>query len=156
MSVSTFSRPSSPLRPPCTSTCVTSPVTTTLDPKPMRVRNIFICSGDVFCASSRMMKLSIQRAASHERERRDLDGAPLEQALRAFGFDHVVERVVQRAKVRVDLGHDVARQEAEPLAGFDRGPGEDDAVDVFRLQRLHAPWRRRASSCRCPPDRSRT
>ena len=35
---------------------VTSPVTTARLPKPMRVRNIFICSGVVFCASSRMMK----------------------------------------------------------------------------------------------------
>ena len=45
------------LRPPGRSTWVTSPVTTTLEPKPMRVRNIFICSGVVFWASSRMMKL---------------------------------------------------------------------------------------------------
>ena len=34
---------------------VMSPVTTALDPKPIRVRNIFICSGLVFWASSRMM-----------------------------------------------------------------------------------------------------
>jgi hypothetical protein len=40
----------------CRSTWVTSPVITALLPKPMRVRNIFICSGVVFCASSRMMK----------------------------------------------------------------------------------------------------
>ena len=33
---------------------LTSPVTTALEPKPIRVRNIFICSGVVFCASSRM------------------------------------------------------------------------------------------------------
>lgn len=37
---------------------VTSPVMTTLEPKPMRVRNIFICSRLVFWASSRMIKLS--------------------------------------------------------------------------------------------------
>ena len=37
---------------------VTSPVMTILEPKPSRVRNIFICSGVVFCASSRMMKES--------------------------------------------------------------------------------------------------
>ena len=43
-------------RPRPRSICVTSPVTTALAPKPMRVRNIFICSGVVFCASSRMMK----------------------------------------------------------------------------------------------------
>src|SRR5438067_7904088 len=40
------------------SICVTSPVTTTFEPKPSRVRNIFICSGVVFCASSKMMNES--------------------------------------------------------------------------------------------------
>jgi len=40
------------------STWVMSPVTTTCDPKPSRVRNIFICSAEVFCASSRMMNES--------------------------------------------------------------------------------------------------
>ena len=41
------------------SICVTSPVTTTFEPKPSRVRNICICSGVVFCASSRMMNESL-------------------------------------------------------------------------------------------------
>ena len=54
---STRSSPTSPLLPLGTSIWVTSPVTTTREPNPMRVRNIFICSGVVFCASSRMMKL---------------------------------------------------------------------------------------------------
>jgi len=36
------------------STCVTSPVTTARDPRPMRVRNIRICSRVVFCASSKI------------------------------------------------------------------------------------------------------
>ena len=40
------------------STWVTSPVTTIFEPNPSRVRNIFICSGEVFCASSRMMNAS--------------------------------------------------------------------------------------------------
>ena len=40
---------------------------------PKRVRNIFICCGVVFCASSRMMKASFERAAAHEGDRRDLD-----------------------------------------------------------------------------------
>src|SRR3712207_8657500 len=46
------------------STWVTSPVTTILEPNPSRVRNIFICSGEVFCASSRMM----QRSEEHTSE----------------------------------------------------------------------------------------
>ena len=54
-----------------------------------------------------------------------------------LGADHVVERVVQRAQVRVDLGHEVAGQEPEPLPGLDRRAGEDDAVDLLGLQRLH-------------------
>ncbi|MCY1188127.1 hypothetical protein D9M73_291930 [compost metagenome] len=39
------------------STWVMSPVITAVEPKPMRVRNIFICSTVVFWLSSRMMKL---------------------------------------------------------------------------------------------------
>ncbi len=45
--------------PPGRSTWVMSPVTTIFEPKPSRVRNIFICSGVVFCASSRMMNASL-------------------------------------------------------------------------------------------------
>ena len=41
------------------SICVASPVTTALDPKPKRVKNIFICSVVVFCASSRITKESL-------------------------------------------------------------------------------------------------
>ena len=46
------------------SICVMSPVTTALEPKPSRVRNIFICSDVVFCASSRMTNasFSVRRA----------------------------------------------------------------------------------------------
>ena len=39
---------------------VTSPVTTIFELNPSRVRNIFICSGLVFCASSRMMNASFR------------------------------------------------------------------------------------------------
>ena len=105
-----------------------SPVTTAFESKPMRVRNIFICSGVVFCASSRMMNELVERAAAHERERRDLDRAVGHEPLELVGVDHVVERVVQRAQVRIDLLLERAGQEAEPLAGLDRRPGQDDAA----------------------------
>src|ERR1039458_3384003 len=49
-----------PLRLPAgRSICVTSPLTTILELKPWRVSTIFICSAVQFCASSRMMKLSL-------------------------------------------------------------------------------------------------
>ena len=41
------------------SICVMSPVTTAFEPNPSRVRNIFICSDVVFCASSRITKASL-------------------------------------------------------------------------------------------------
>ena len=80
----------------------------------------------------------------------------LEQPLRAFGLDHVVERVVERPQVGVDLGHEVAGQEAEPLARLDRGPGEDDAVDLLRLQRLHRHRDGEPALARARRARSRT
>ena len=130
------SSPTSPERAPPRSIWVTSPVTTHREPKPMRVRNIFICSGVVFCASSRMTNepLSV-------RPRMKASGATsivplLEQPLGAVGAEHVVEGVVERAQVRVDLRHQVAGQEAEPLAGLDGGSGEDDPLDLAALQRL--------------------
>ncbi len=56
----TFIASTSPeTRPVGRSICVTSPVTTALDPKPSRVRNIFICSAVVFCASSRITNESL-------------------------------------------------------------------------------------------------
>ena len=134
---------------------MTSPVTTILDPKPSRVRNIFICSGVVFCASSRMMNESLS-----VRPRMNASGATsiVPRSIRRLtdlGLEHVVERVVERPQVRVDLGQDVAGQEAEPLAGLDRGPGEDDAVDLLRLERLHRERDREVALARCPPARSR-
>ena len=112
------------------SICVTSPVTTTFEPKPSRVRNICICSGLVFCASSRMMNESFS-----VRPRMNASGATSIVPFSMYdvsrsGVEHVVERVEQRPQVRVDLGEHVAGQEAEPLAGLDRGAREDDPPDL--------------------------
>ena len=52
---------------------------------------------------------SVERAASHEGERGHFDRPPFEKPLGPFGLEHVVESVVERAQVRVDLGHQVAR-----------------------------------------------
>ena len=83
----------------------------------------------VFWASSRMMKLSFR-----VRPRMKASGATsiesaLEQLLHFFGFEHVVERVVERAQIGIDLFLQGAGQKAEALAGFDGGAGENDAAD---------------------------
>ncbi len=79
----------------------------------------------------------VERPPSHVGEGCHLDRPPLHEPLGPFGLEHVVQGVVERAQVRVDLGHQVARQEAEPLARLDRRPGEDDPVHLLCLQRLH-------------------
>ena len=77
----------------------------------------------------------VERAAAHERERRDLDHPALEVRGDLLRLHHVVQRVEQRAQVGVDLRHQVAGQEAEPLAGLDRGAREDDPVDLAARER---------------------
>jgi hypothetical protein len=44
----------------------------------------------------------------------------------------VVERVVERAQVRIDLLRQVAGQEAEALAGLDGRAGQHDALTSSR------------------------
>ena len=82
---------------------MTSPVTTAFESKPRRVRNIFICSVVVFCASSRMTNASFS-----VRPRMNASGAtsmtPCSiELLGALEVHHVVQRVVERPQVRVDL-----------------------------------------------------
>src|SRR5271154_3901168 len=77
----------------------------------------------------------VERAPAHERQRGDLDHAALYVLGDLLGIEHVVQGVEERSQVRVDLGHQVARQEAQALAGLDGWPGEDDAVDLVAGER---------------------
>jgi hypothetical protein len=47
--------------------------------------------------------------------------------------EHLVQRVVQRAQVGIDLLGEVAGQEAELLAGLHRRAHQDDALHRFWL-----------------------
>ncbi len=132
-----------------------SPVTTALEPKPMRVRNIFICSLVVFCASSRITKESLS-----ERPRMKASGAT-SMTLRsielgdAFETQHLVQRVVHRTQVRIDLLRQIAGQKSEPLARLDGGPHQDDAPHAVPPAAPPPRRRRRDRSCRCRPGRCR-
>ena len=55
-------------------------------------------------------------------------------ALDLLGRHHVVERVVERPQIGIDLLLHVAGQEAEPLAGLDRRARQDDALDHAALE----------------------
>ena len=119
------------------STWVGSPVITMRVPSPMRVRNIFICAGVVFCASSRMAK-----ACARVRPRMKASGAisispDTMPARHLLGRHHVVQRVVERAQIGIDLLLHVAGQEAQPLAGLHRRAGQHDPVHPAGLQQRH-------------------
>ena len=92
----------------------------------------------------------VERAAAHERERRDLDRPALHVPGEPLGIEHVVERVVQRAQVRIDLREHVAREEPEPLARLDRRPREDDAADLALGERRRRRAPSRGTSCPVP------
>ena len=77
----------------------------------------------------------VERAPAHERERRDFDRPALEHPPRAIEIHHVVQRVVERAQVRIHFLGEVAGQEAELLAGFDRGPAQHHPRDLVLHQR---------------------
>ena len=65
----------------------------------------------------------VEGAPAHVGQRRDLDGAGREQLGDRLRVEHVVQRVVQRAQVGVDLLAERAGQEAEPLPRLDRRAG---------------------------------
>ena len=112
-----------------------SPFTTMRLPSPSLVRNIFICCGVVFWASSRMTKALRERAAAHERQRRDFDGSVGHAARDELGRRDVVERVIERAEIGIDLLLHVAGKEAEPFARLDGRARQDDAIDLAGGQR---------------------
>src|SRR6185503_9033085 len=78
----------------------------------------------------------VEGTAAHVGERRELDRAALEQLAGLLEAHQVVERVVQRPQVRVDLLREVAGQEAQALAGFHRGAYQHDALDLVALERV--------------------
>src|SRR5205814_5632368 len=68
----------------------------------------------------------------NEGERRYLDLAAQQPLLHLLTRQHIVERIVKRSQVGIDLFPEVARQEAQSLSGLDRGPREDDPLDLAR------------------------
>ena len=98
-------------------------MTTIREPKPIRVKNIFICSRVVFCASSRMMKLSSSVPPAHVGQRAT-SIEPRSWSFWKFSAPQEVEEgVVERPQVGVDLILQVAGQEAQLFARFDGWAG---------------------------------
>jgi hypothetical protein len=75
----------------------------------------------------------VQRAAAHVGQRGDLDGLR-SSIFHTVETHQVVQRVVQRAQIGIDLLRQIAGQEAEALAGLDRRAGEHDALHQFAFE----------------------
>ena len=71
-----------------------------------------------------------QSASAHECQWRDLELARIEPLDHLFRGQHVVERVIERAQIRIDFVTHVAGQEPEPFAGLHGRARQDDAVDL--------------------------
>ena len=79
----------------------------------------------------------VERAPPHERQRRDFQQTTLKRFGDPVKAHQIVERVVERAQVRVDFLRQIPRQEAQALAGFHRWARQDDALHAAALQRIH-------------------
>eukprot|EP01022_Parablepharisma_sp_SALTPOND_P035640 TRINITY_DN959_c0_g7_i1.p1 TRINITY_DN959_c0_g7~~TRINITY_DN959_c0_g7_i1.p1 ORF type:complete len:661 (+),score=231.75 TRINITY_DN959_c0_g7_i1:1723-3705(+) len=78
----------------------------------------------------------VQRASAHVGQRRDLDGLLFEELLGAVEAQQVVQGVIERAQVGIDLLRQVAWQEAQAFASFHGRAREHDALHGVALQRI--------------------
>ncbi len=79
----------------------------------------------------------IERAAAHVGEGCDLDDVALHEFGHAIEAEHLVEGVVKRPEVGIDLLREIAGQEAQLLAGLHRRAHQDQARDAMLLERLN-------------------
>ncbi len=116
---------------------VTSPVMTALRPVPEAGQE------HLHLADRRVLRLiqddegAVQRTPAHVGERGHLDDAEVEEAADLLVGEEVVERVVERPQVGIDLLLHVAREEPEILAGLHGGPDEENPLHLPRLERVH-------------------
>ena len=79
----------------------------------------------------------VQGAPAHVGQRRDLDHLALDQLGDLLEADHLVQGVIQRAQVGIDLLGKITGQETELLAGFHRRAHQQDASHLLLVERLH-------------------
>ena len=76
----------------------------------------------VFCAFVQNDERFVQRAASHVRQRQHFDHVHFHVLLDLIMVDHLVQGVHQGTQIGIDFSLQIARQESQALARFDRRP----------------------------------
>jgi hypothetical protein len=87
----------------------------------------------------------IKRPATHKRERDNLDNVHSHKLSHLAEVHHILERVKQRSKIRVDLRLDIAGEKPEFFTRLDGGPGKNYASYLFSLKHRHGDRHRQIS-----------
>ncbi len=112
------------------SICVVSPVTIILESWPSRVKNMSICDAVVFCASSRMITLSLRVRPRIKARGIDFDDIVDHESFDLLELDHIVQRVEKGPQIRVYLRLHVAGKESKAFTGLNRGAGQNDPLGL--------------------------
>ena len=82
-------------------------------------------------------KGAVEGPAPHEGQGRDLYDPFFKEGLQLLVRDHVLQRIVKRLHVGIELLLEVSRQKAQVLPRLDRRTRQDDAPDLLVLQGAH-------------------
>ena len=82
-------------------------------------------------------KCVIERASAHIGKRRNLNQLTAHHLLIALRTEDVLQRIVERAQIWVDLLRQVTRQKAQMLSRLHRGTRENDAADFAVAECCH-------------------
>ena len=95
-------------------------------------------------------KTVVQSTTTHKCKWGNFDNLLLQICLCGFCTNHVVQSVIQRTQIRVDLCGEVARQKPQTLACFHSGARQDNSLYTFRVERQHSHrYSKPALSCAC-------
>jgi len=98
------------------SICVTSPVITAVDPKPIRVQKHFDLLGRGVLGFIQNDKGIVQGTPTHEGQRRHFDDVFFQKLFNPLKPEHIVKGIVQRPQVWIDFLRHIARQKTQLFA----------------------------------------
>src|SRR5450830_456541 len=87
----------------------------------------------------------IERTSAHISQRRDFNGLFFKQSLGTVKTEQIVQRVIQRAQIRIDLLRQIARQKTQSFTSFYRWPRQHNALHGVALESIDGASHRQIS-----------